>query len=97
MPVFTLKDKSYANSHPEVRLGKLISDYDLRPRAHKLKLPLRMNEILSHGFFTKICIKSNQAVWWIQFLLVLNNVIDSSSVILVASPVSYDCLLLNYY
>ena len=32
-----------------------------------------------------------------QFLLALNNVIDLFSVILVASPVSYERLLLNDY
>jgi len=42
-------------------------------------------------------IKSNEAVWWTQFLLALNNVIDLFSVILVASPVSYECLVLNDY
>ena len=62
-------------------------------RAHKLK----MNEILSHVFFTKICFKANYAVWWIQFFLLWTMWSIGFIAILIASPVSYECLLLNDY
>ena len=81
---------------PEVRK----TNYDLRSRAHKFKLPSPINDERNFIYPTsslqryvlRLTRQSGE-----QFLLALNNMIDLFFVILVASPASYEFLLLNDY